>query len=181
MKNIGLLLMLFITSYASAQKYFSKTGETEFKASVEAFEPVEAINKSTTVLLNTKNGTIAALLFVKAFHFEIALMEEHFNENYMDSDKFPKAVFKGEIIDFDMTSLSEIKKEFKLKGKLTVRGKTKNIETVVYLKKATNKILLTSKFNVSPQDFDIEIPSIVRNKIANAIQLKLNYELIEKK
>ncbi len=181
MKNIGILIMLFITSYASAQKYFTKTGETEFKASVEAFEPVEAINKSTTVILNTKNGTIAALLFVKAFHFEIALMEEHFNENYMDSDKFSKATFKGKIIDFDATSISETKKEFKLKGILTVRGKTKEIETVVHLKKVANKIILVSQFDVAPQDFDIEIPNIVRKKIANAVQLKLNYELIEKK
>lgn len=173
--------MLFITSYASAQKYFTKTGETEFKASVEAFEPVEAINKSTTVLLNTKDGTLAALLFVKAFHFEIALMEEHFNENYMESDKFPKAIFKGKIIGFDAASLSENEKEFTLKGTIKIRGKAKDIETIVQLKKINNSILLVASFTVSPQDFDIEIPSIVRNKIASAIQLKLNYELVEKK
>lgn len=181
MKNIGLILILFITSYASAQKYFTKTGETEFKASVEAFEPVEAINKSTTVILNTKNGTIAALLFVKAFHFKVALMEEHFNENYMESDKFSKATFKGKIIEFDATSLSEIKKEFTLKGTITIRGKSKDIETIVLLKRVDNCILLVSSFTVSPEDFDIEIPSIVRSKIANAIQLNLNYELVEKK
>lgn len=181
MKHIGLLIMLFVTSYASAQKYFTKTGETEFKASVEAFEPVEAINKSTTVILNTKNGTIAALLFVKAFHFEIALMEEHFNENYMDSDKFSKATFKGKIIDFNIASILEVKKEFKLKGILTVRGKIKEIETDIHLKKVADKIILVSQFDVAPQDFDIEIPNIVRKKIANAIKLKLNYELIEKK
>ena len=160
MKKIILLIAIVATSMASAQKYFTKTGLTEFKASVEAFEPVEAKNESTTAILNTETGDIAALLFVKAFHFEIALMEEHFNENYMDSDKFPKATFKG---------------------MLTVRGKTKSIESIVQIKNTDGKIVLSSEFSVSPKDFDIEIPSIVRKKIAESIYIKFCYELIEKK
>ena len=120
------------------------------------------------------------LLFVKAFQFEIALMEEHFNENYMDSDKFPKATFKGEIVGFDMDQLTELEKDLTLKGIVTVKGKAKAIETRVQIRKIDNKIVLLSEFSVLPQDFGIEIPNVVRKKIAESIHLKLCYELIEK-
>ena len=181
MKRIGFILLLFTSGYISAQKYFTKTGFTEFKASVEAFEAVEAKNESTTAILNTENGAIATLLFVKAFHFKVALMQEHFNENYMDSDKFPKATFKGKIIGFDVEKLSEVDQEYTLKGTLNIRGKTKTTEMIAKLKKEEGKIILSSEFKVSPKYFDIDIPKIVRKKIAEVIDIKLHYELVEKK
>lgn len=176
-----LILVLFVSNMATAQKHFTKTGLTTFKASVDTFEPIEAKNESTTVILNTKTGAIAALLFVKAFHFEIALMQEHFNENYMDSNKFPKATFKGQLIDFNMKHLSSEDKEFQLKGTLTIRGKDKLIATVAKLKKQHDKIVITSNLTVKPEEFDIKIPGIVRDKIAKSINLNLHYELVEKK
>jgi len=181
MKKIVIVLIGLISINVSAQKYFTKTGETEFKASVEAFEPVEAINNSTTIVLNSENGQIAGLLFVKAFNFKIALMQEHFNENYMDSDKYPKATFRGQLVDFDLSNLTMESKEIKLKGILTVKGKEKIIDTIAQLKKEGKKIILTSAFSVKPQEFDIKIPGIVREKIAKSINLTLNYELIKKK
>tara|TARA_R110002072_G_scaffold275387_1_gene436457 strand:- start:198 stop:497 length:300 start_codon:yes stop_codon:yes gene_type:complete len=99
----------------------------------------------------------------------------------MDSDKFPKATFKGKIEDFSIESLTPTEKEFTLKGMLTVRGKTKSIESIVQIKNTDGKIVLSSEFSVSPKDFDIEIPSIVRKKIAESIYIKFCYELIEKK
>lgn len=181
MKNILILCLFFVVGSVSAQKYYTKTGETDFKASVEAFEPVEAKSNSTTVILNTESGDIAALLFIKSFHFKVALMEEHFNENYMDSDTFPKATFKGNIAGFKMSDVSSTGKEYKLSGTLTVRGKSQEITTTAMLSKSGAKVLITSKFSVKPQDFGIEIPSIVRNKIAKEINITLNYELVEKK
>ena len=95
MKKVAITLFLLVSFSTFAQKYYTKTGNTQFKASVEAFEPVEATNKSTTAIININSGEIASLLFVKAFNFRVALMQEHFNENYMDSGTFPKAIFKG--------------------------------------------------------------------------------------
>ncbi|WP_298426202.1 YceI family protein [uncultured Kordia sp.] len=181
MKRMLILCFLFVAGSVSAQKYYTKTGETDFKASVEAFEPVEAKSNSTTAILKTDSGDLAALLFIKSFHFKVALMEEHFNENYMDSDKFPKATFKGKLKDFNMADLSSTAKEFKLSGTLIVRGKAKDIETIAMISKDGDKIIIKSKFSVKPQDFGIEIPSIVRNKIAKEINVTLNYELVEKK
>lgn len=181
MKKAILLCMLFAFGMVSAQKYYTKTGATNFKASVEAFEPVEATSKSTTVILNTENGNIAALLFIKSFHFKVALMEEHFNENYMDSDKYPKATFKGTLTNFSMDELIGSPKEYVLSGTLTVRGVSKEIVTKADVYKDGNQIIVQSNFTVKPQDFNIDIPSIVREKIAKEINLTLYYELIEKK
>ncbi len=173
--------MLFLLSFCVvAQKFFTKTGITEFKASVVAFEPVEAKNKSTSAILNTENGQIAALLFIKAFQFRVALMQEHFNENYMDSNTFPKATFKGEIEGFSLDLLSK-KKGFPLKGMLSIRGKSKVIDTQISIKKKGENLLLESSFSVSPKDFDIEIPTIVKKKISESINIILSYEMVQKK
>ncbi|RBW55277.1 YceI family protein [Tenacibaculum sp. E3R01] len=174
-----LIILLFIGQTIFAQKYFTRTGVTEFKASVDAFEPVEAINNSTSAIL-TKNGDVASQLFVSAFKFKVALMQEHFNENYMDSDTYPKAVFRGKIENFKFDNLNS-KTTYTLKGKLTIRGISKEISFPIYLNKKDEKIKLTGNFNVSPKDYNIEIPSIIRKKIANKINIIINYELSEKK
>ncbi|MGB1041983.1 MAG: YceI family protein [Tenacibaculum sp.] len=172
-----LFLFLLISQTIFSQKYFTRTGVTEFKASTDAFEPVEAINKSSSVILKVNTGEIAALLPIKGFNFKVALMQEHFNENYMDSHKFPKATFKGKIKDFNINS---IKKEYAIKGLLTIKGISKTIETKARITKSESKLILETHFVIKPQDFNIKIPSIVRKKIANNINVYINYELIEK-
>tara|TARA_B100000780_G_C21107475_1_gene447316 strand:- start:341 stop:883 length:543 start_codon:yes stop_codon:yes gene_type:complete len=180
MKKILLIAFLFLSISVFSQKYYTKTGRTQFKASVEAFEPIEAINNSTSALLNVTSGEIASLLFVKAFNFRVALMEEHFNENYMDSNKFPKATFKGKIANFNLLEISDSKKHL-LKGVLTVRGVEKEIETFALFSKKENKLVMLASFKVEPKDFNIKIPKIVKNKIAGTINISLEYEFIEKK
>lgn len=174
-----LLLAFLISGFANAQTYFTRTGTTEFKASVEAFEPVEATNNSTTVLLKTATGDIAAQTFMNAFQFKVALMQEHFNENYMDSDKFPKAVFRGKIEGFSLDKLSS-QDNFTIKGTLTVRGVTKDISSKATIKQKDGKIFIENSFEVTPQDFKIKIPSIVSKKIAKSIIITTNYELVKK-
>lgn len=181
MKKIQLLVFLFLNLSISAQKYYTKTGKTEFKASVEAFEPVEATNNSTTAILNTVSGEIASLLFVKAFNFRVALMQEHFNENYMDSNIFPKATFKGVLSDFKFLDISNTEKKYFLKGILTLRGIGKEVETIASFSKKKDKLMMKASFGVQPEDFNIKIPRIVSSKIAGTINIFIAYELIEKK
>ena len=164
----------------NAQKYFTRTGMTKFKASEEAFEPVEAVNKSTTAIFNTNNGQVVTQVFIAAFQFDNALMQEHFNENYMDSHQYPKAVFKGEVKDFSMERLTT-DSSFYLDGILTIRGIEKRIQTKVFIKEGNNHLFVTANFSVHPEDFDIKIPSLVREKIAKEVQIKIKYEFIEKK
>tara|TARA_B110000090_G_scaffold25295_1_gene25372 strand:- start:230 stop:808 length:579 start_codon:yes stop_codon:yes gene_type:complete len=180
MKKILFFLLFSVTISGFSQTYFTRTGTTNFKASVTAFEPVEATNKSTTVILKTATGDLAAQLFMTAFQFRVALMQEHFNENYMDSNTHPKAVFRGKLADFNFTELST-KKEYDLSGTLTIKGVKKEINTTARVTLEGDKIIVSSKFTVAPQDFDIDIPKIVRKKIAETIHITLNYELVEKK
>lgn len=180
MKKLATLFCLFLSIAVFSQKLYTKTGLTEFKASVEAFEPVEAKNNSTSAVLKAESGDIAALLFIKAFDFRVALMQEHFNENYMDSNKFPKATFKGKVEGFNLGEISTTK-EYTIKGSLTVRGVKKDIETVATFTKSGDKLRMQASFSVKPQDFDIKIPGIVREKIAKSINVNLDYEFVEKK
>ncbi|MDC1162330.1 YceI family protein [Tenacibaculum sp.] len=180
MKKTIVIAIVLLSQTIAAQKYYTRTGITHFKASVEAFEPVEAINKSSTAIIKSSTGDIAIQLFITAFKFDVALMQEHFNENYMDSDRFPKAMFRGKIDGFYLEKLTS-EKEYPLKGVLTVRGIKKEINTTVLICLKNNKINLIANFSVQPQDFDIKIPSIVRKKIAEHINVSINYELVEKK
>jgi hypothetical protein len=181
MKNQILFLFILLLSFQlSAQKYFTRSGVTQFEASEKAFEPVEAMNNSTTVILDTPNGSIVSQVFIAGFQFKNALMQEHFNENYMDTHQYPKATFKGNLKNFSLENLNSDER-FELSGTISVRGIEKSIETTVNVKEENNRIYVSGMFFVSPQDFKIKIPSIVRDKIANQIQIKIDYELFEKK
>ena len=180
MKKLAFVALLLATQITSAQKYFTRTGNTEFLASVESFERVGAENHSTTAVLKAETGDLAALLLVKAFKFEIALMQEHFNENYMDSDKFPKATFKGKLVDFNINDI-DTEKTYDLSGTLTVRGIKKKVITPATVLKKDGKIYIKANFSVKPQEFNIDIPSVVREKIAKEINISIDYALAQRK
>ncbi|WP_264537830.1 YceI family protein [Flavobacterium sp. N1736] len=178
MKKIIVLLFLFVgISQISAQKYITKTGSLKFEASVESFEEVAAENKNTSAILESATGDIAVLALMKGFRFKVALMEEHFNENYVESDKFPKATFKGKVDDFDVSKLSSTAKIVKISGDLTLHGKTKKITANAKISKSGDKITVTGNFDVKPEDFDIEIPKVVSKKVADKIKVNFNFML----
>lgn len=178
MKNTFLICFLFVSLFGSAQtKMITKTGKIIFEASVPSFEEVKAKNENVTCILNPKNGEIAALALMKGFRFKIALMEEHFNENYVESDTYPKATFKGKIENFDFSKLTATSKEFTIKGKLELHGKTKEITTIAKIRKVNNGIEILSNFDVNTDDFDIEIPSVVSKKVSKKVNLNLNFLL----
>ncbi len=173
------IVFLNLNSFAQT-KYITKTGNVNFEASVASFEEVAAKNNSTTVIFNSENAEVAALVLVKAFRFKNALMEEHFNENYAESDKFPKATFKGTIENFSMDKVSASKSIFKINGQLTFHGVTKKITDCRTSISKTEKggILMEGSFKVLASDFDIEIPKVVSNKIAEEILMRFNFELV---
>jgi len=176
MKNTILILLFLISgSVVSQGKFITKKGTISFEASVPSFEEVKAKNTTVTAILNTDTGEIAALALIKGFRFKNALMEEHFNENYIESDDYPKATFKGKLLNFDMATIAN---KYTIKGTLSLHGKSKEIETTCTLNKADNEtISISSTFITKPEDFDIKIPGIVSKKIAEDIQVSLNFEL----
>ena len=182
MRKIVLITILLTGLSAIGQnKYLTKTGLITFEASVPSFEEVAAKNQSVTAILNAENGEFAALALVKAFRFNNALMEEHFNENYAESDEYPKTIFKGMIANFNFDSLNKINKASSIDGSLTFHGVTVDIEDIsITLKLEEDKILISGSFKVLASDFNIEIPKIVKSKLSNEVDVRFSFKLIKK-
>ncbi len=178
MKKLFVFAILWMATATFGQdKMLTKTGKITFEASVPAFEEVKGKNDGVTCVLNTKTGDIASLALVKGFKFKLALMEEHFNENYMNSDAYPKSTFKGKIQNFDITALTATAKEYTIKGKLELHGKTNDLTITAKIKKTDAGVEIISNFNVNASDYDIEIPSVVKSKVSNKVNVKTEFLL----
>ena len=174
MKKIILVALLCVSYIGIAQeKIISKSSMVTFEASVPAFEEVKAVNNNATLVLNPATGEIASLVLMKGFRFKIALMEEHFNENYVESDRFPKAIFKGKVEGFDSELLTAVTKDFVLNGKLELHGKSVPLKTIAKISKSAAGINLITNFSVNASDFNIAIPSVVKNKVSNKINIQV--------
>ena len=177
-KIIIFLILLSFIKVNSQDKYITRTGLIEFESQKETFEPIKAKNNSGTVILNTENGEIASIVLIKAFRFKNALMEEHFNENYAESDKFPKASFTGKIQNF---KLKEGKNQFLMNGKFTFHGITNEVKNIkVETNYSNERLNIKSNFILKVEDYDVKIPSIVSKKIAEQINCKIDFNLSKK-
>lgn len=175
MKRISILFILsFIFLASNAQKYMTKNGYIGF-FSHTPMEDIKADNNQVAAILDVSTGELVFQALIKSFHFERALMEEHFNENYMESEKFPKSVFKGKI-----TNLSEVNfskngtYDVTVEGDLTIRDVTKKVSTKGTMEVVSGGINANSKFNIVPEDYKINIPGVVREKIAKDLEVTVN-------
>jgi len=181
MKYFIYCMAFFSLNVFSQTKYITKTGTVSFEASVPSFEEVKAVNNSVTAIINPDNGEFATLVLVKGFRFKNALMEEHFNENYAESDKYPKATFKGTIADFSIGKLSSNDSVFKIHGELIFHGKTKTLKDVeLNISRKDGTINLSGNFTVNVSDFDIKIPKIVQNKVSESVNVSFVFFLKSK-
>ena len=171
------LLFLAVTITFGQSKYMTKSGSMSFEASQPTFEPIEATHSAVSALLNADTGELAVLALVRGFRFPLALMEEHFNENYIESHKYPKTSFKGSITDFDQTTLSDQPQTVKLTGELSMHGVTKPITVSGTVTQTNELITLESSFYVKTSDFSIEIPSLVRKQIDENVQIEVSLNL----
>jgi len=175
-KTFVLLIIVLCTTAQAQEKWSTKSGEIAFEASVPSFEEVKATNKQVGAIVKS-DGTVACLALMNGFRFKVALMEEHFNENYVESERFPKAVLKGKIKDFNIEVLSETPVEFILTADLSLHGETKVIDVPVFLVREADGIGLTTEFQLKPEDFNIEIPSVVANKVAKSVDVSVSLKL----
>jgi polyisoprenoid-binding protein YceI len=181
MKKI--ILLLSITAIANitlAQgKYFTKTGKIDFDATVpKSPEDIKGVNKSTTMVIDTKTGGMEFLVLMKGFEFTRSLMQEHFNENYVESTKFPKAQYKGAIMDNASVNYSKDGVyKVKVKGKLTMHGVTKDTESDGVITVKAGKITATSTIVASFADYKIVVPTLVADKVANTAKINITCAL----
>ncbi len=169
----GFYIFFMVVNVISGQKYFTKTGHISFYSDTP-LEKIEGHNKSSNCVLDVATGKLEVATLVKGFQFEKALMQEHFNENYMESDKFPKAVFKGQIDNYSKLDISKNGKvTVKVSGDLTMHGVTKKVTTDAVVSINSGKIIADANFNVLLADFNIKIPALVKDQIAKSLKIKV--------
>lgn len=178
MKQI--LFALFILTWylpAEAQKFMTRTGHISF-FSKAPLENIEAHNNQASGVFDRENGQLAFSVLMKGFTFEKALMQEHFNENYVESDKFPKATFKGEIKDFEQVNWKNgSAAKVKVEGDLTIHGVSKKIAVDGEISLQDGNLLARSTFPVRLSDYDIKIPKAVVNNIAEVVDVTVEFNM----
>ncbi len=168
---ITLTFFAMLVLSVSAQKYMTKNGFISF-FSHTPMEDIKAENNQVASVLDASAGEIVFQVLINSFHFERALMEEHFNENYMESEKYPKASFKGKIsdpktVDFKKNGTYDVV----IEGDLTIRDVTKKMSVKGTVEVITGGVNANAKFIIAPEDFNIKIPSVVREKIAKTLEV----------
>jgi hypothetical protein len=176
-KNIFFVVTFLSFCFAlHGQKYLTQTGKISF-FSATPVENIEAYNNQVSSVINMETGEMAFTLLMKAFSFEKALMQEHFNEKYVESDKFPKSNFKGKITNFNEMTFKANGPDAHISGQLTIHGVTKQVEVSGKLvKKDNGTINGLSVFNILIEDYDIKIPAPVRDNIAKTIEITVNLD-----
>lgn len=169
-----LSLIIVSTLSLNAQKYISKTGHIWFYSHT-AIEEIEAHNNQSVSILDAATGDIQFSLLIRSFEFKIALMQEHFNVNYMESEVYPKAGFKGKITNLDKINFKKDGTyEATVSGDLTIHGVTKPITVAGTIIVKNNLPTVQAKFKILTEDYKIVIPDLVKEKIAKEIEITVD-------
>ena len=172
------LLILNSILVFSQNKYFTRTGNIWFISRTDAVD-IEGENNQVVSFINTKTGDIVFGVLMSAFEFPLATAEEHFNESYAETHKFPKGKFKGKILDFENIDFHKNGNyNVIINGLLTIHGETKPVEHKGVLKIEDNKIIASSTFNIKIEDYKISVPKLLRDKVAEIVEIKVNMEYI---
>ena len=181
MKKLLFLIILPLISVPAtqAQKYFTKSGKINFDAtSPSSPERIEAVNRTATCVLDAASGAIQFSVLMKGFEFERALMQEHFNENYVESSAYPRSEFKGQVVNnAEVNYGKDGTYSVKVRGKLTMHGVTKDIETDGKLTVQSGKIVAAATFSALLSDYNISIPGLVADKVAKTAKIIVNCNL----
>ena len=172
-------LLLFVLIFSQqdilSQQFYTDKGVTKFDGSKAAFEPIKATNNNSVSIIDSETGQIAAVILISKFEFRLGLMQEHFNENYLESNVYPKSTFEGKIKDFNVLNLTETFMTHEITGNLTIKGVAKKIKTIAEISKVDNQIKIKSNFAVFLSDFGIKVPKIVFKKIDEEVKISLNF------
>lgn len=172
-------LFLLVTVTLSAQRYFTREGKVNFDATVPASpEKIAAESKSGVLVADLSTGAAEMAVLLKGFLFEKALMQEHFNENYVESTKYPKATFKGKLEKPETITLNKDGVYVaNLSGTMDLHGVTKPLSTTATFTVKGGKIVATSSFPLILTDYKIDIPSVVAGKLAKQAAVTITAEL----
>ncbi|MBC6365227.1 YceI family protein [Algoriphagus sp. AK58] len=174
----ALLFFLHVGEAGAQTLYGTSSGEVSFFSDTP-LETIEAVNKKSGAIINTTSQEIAVQMKITDFVFPNKLMQEHFNENYMESEKYPTASFKGKIkeqVDLSKAGTYPVTAE----GSLSIHGVTKPVTVKGTIISSGNDLKLDFKFQVKPEEYKIEVPSLVITKIAELIDVSGKMTLVKK-
>ena len=171
-KNIVLLLLLLSAAFCQAQVYTAKSGTAAFYSEAP-LENIEATSSSVQSILNTSTKSVAFIISIRSFQFKKDLMKEHFNEKYLESDKFPNATYSGKINE-DLDLGKDGTYNVTSSGKIAMHGQEKEITVPGTFTVKNGEATLESNFPLAVADFKIEIPQLLFQNIADTVAVKLN-------
>lgn len=175
--GIVVLLLMLLMGKASGQQYYSKTGRVSFYSQAP-MEKIEAYNQSAYVVMDAASGKVELSVLIKGFQFAKALMQDHFNENYMESHIYPKGIFKGSIVNMKEVNLGKDGDyTVNVKGNITMHGVTKPLNTTGHVLVKGGKVTVNAKFDLTVADFNISIPKVVRDNIAKTVDVTVTADL----
>lgn len=170
----GIACMLSIT--VQAQKYLTKEGVIEIFSETSLFT-IEAKNHTVASILDAGTGEVVATTLVRSFKFHEALVEEHFNENYMESHLYPKAIFKGKITNFNTVDISQDGSyPISIEGNLTMHGETRPVKTNGTLTIKGGKISARTEFTISLANYKIRVEEQYKDRIKDQIRLTVHFD-----
>ncbi len=176
-KNSFLLLLaiLLFTGFSIQKgKYSTTSGKISFYSSAP-LENIEGLNSKVSSILDTESGGIVFSMMIKDFVFDKSLMQEHFNENYMESEKYPKSTFKGKIANFSEVNFDQNGKyNVTIEGDLLIHNVTKSVKATGTLEIKDGKIFAKAKFPVKLNDYKVEIPKLVFQNIAETVDVTVD-------
>lgn len=175
------ILFLSITSVYAQDIFTTSTAKVSFHSKTPV-EDIDGTSNKVSSVLNTKTKQVYFKIQNTTFQFDEKLMQEHFNENYMESDKFPVSDFNGKILDdIDFTKMGTYK--VTILGILNIHGKKKEYKVSATLSNKESGITFTSNFKIKPADHGVDIPTIVFTKIAEQLDVEItaNYKPYIKK
>ncbi len=174
MRIITLWLCLLPLSPTLAQKYISESSSILF-FSKATIEDIAAKNEKAVGMLDVASLDVAFSVPVKEFVFEKSLMQEHFNEKYMETEKYPKATFQGKITGFAAGSGGA--QTVRAQGKLTLHGVTREVDIPGTLETKGDRIVLSAKFIVTLEDYQVKRPQVLWKNIAETVEVTVDFTL----
>ena len=173
------LFLIFIVPLIAKDIFYTRSGQVSFFSSTP-IEDIKALNEQTTCVLNMETGDVSFRIPILGFSFKNGLMQEHFNENYLESDIYPDAGFKGVINNWNQITLNEEPQLISIEGVMTIHGVSKQIKETGKISFKNEKVNGTAMFRVIVADYDIQIPKIVRENIAKVVDVNVKLSLKKK-
>lgn len=172
MKKLLTILCLAIGISAAAQKYAAEKSFVSFYSKA-TIEDITAENTKSQSIFNAATGEIVFAIPIQEFQFAKSLMKEHFNEKYMDTEKYPKSTFQGKITGFDIHATGS--QQAKASGKLTIHGVTQEIDVPGTVEFVDGKVMVKSSFIVKLETYNITRPQLMWQNIAEQVEVKIEF------